>query len=231
MENLRNKNVITSVLVGFLIIFGAFYSSSKNDATNSQTLYDNKGDTKKVVLENDTTDNLSLDEIAADLYKSLKPHKLKDLKILKDTSRASQRAYGVELAKILGKYSGKDNPNPVALANSMYETKNYSDISKILDLEKIYLNEVVDLLAIRVPEDIAVTHLNLVNNIDRMGQLLDNMAKVDRDEFLAIGSAKQFALETNIEIALMREVNSYYTDRNISFGSTEKANVYTNVIQ
>ncbi|MBI5140335.1 MAG: hypothetical protein HZA94_02730 [Candidatus Vogelbacteria bacterium] len=237
MENLTNKNVIVSVLAGILIIFGAFLSSQNKaslsdiDATGGEISYSKNSDDNAQNVEAEQSDSGGETETKIELYRDPKPHALGELEIIDDTSRALGRSYGIELAKILGKYAGAKIVNPVEIINEIYETKNYSETIKLLPVKESYFSEIKDLAAIRIPKNISVTHLNLINNIDRMGQLLENMDKIESDELLGVASAKQFALETNIQIALLQEINKYYADKNISFGSTEKADVYENVIR
>ena len=232
MENLKNKNVIISVLAGILIIFGAFFSSKNSTSSQAgigaEVAYD-KSATIDDQSKGSPADANSSDELKVDVYTNTKPHSQIELATTADGSRAGSKAYGLELAKILGQYQTSNSINPVELTNSMYETQNYSKVKQLTSLQTNYKKEIVNLLAIKAPKDISATHLNLINNLDRMSQLLGNMAGIETDQLTAIASARQFVEEVNIQVLLFREINKYFTDKNISFGSTEKASVYAGI--
>ncbi|MEK7066497.1 MAG: hypothetical protein AAB965_02940 [Patescibacteria group bacterium] len=245
MENLKNKNVIISVLAGILIIFGAFFSSKSGDPskviTGTEVFYNKTspneldggavfyGDQGNTI---ESANNINpLSEAKIDPYTNTKPHSGNELIITSDGSRAGDKAYGLELAKILGKYHTVNSINPVNVTNSMYETGDYSNVKKITALKEAYSAEINNLLSIKVPKEISTTHINLLNNLDRMNQLLENMADIGKEQLVAVASARQYAEEMKIQILLFQEINKYFADKNISFGSTEKANVYATIIQ
>lgn len=156
------------------------------------------------VIDQDTIDKLS-DSLVGQIQNSSskKTFSYSDLKIIKLDNLQTIRNYNNALNNIYDRYPTKN-----ATIDVLYEIvidENTFDESALAELDPIIkqTNNIINEMAkMNVPESLALSHLGLLNELQRFSENLSNIRIYDVDPVLAVGSISKYeASVANLESA------------------------------
>ena len=184
----------------------------------------------------ETPSTLAYDEISnkATLYpEGTGRYGVKDVPSIVTSNRASLTAYGVNFTEAIAGYPFYKELSPTEVTFNIYNKKADSSngLATLKEMGSSYNSAKDSLLQMTVPTDLVDLHIRLINNFDRISQLLINMEMVDNDKLLALNSARQYVEEAKYTLAIFAELNAFYMDKNITFGKENVLKLSINVIK
>ena len=138
-------------------------------------------------------------------------------------------AYGLEIVKALAPITSIDRGNEPELMLAVIQKgttgKTKTEIAQLQLDAQAFKTAQVELMKVAVPPEAAQTHLQLVNSMGTLAQLVTNMSQADKNPVLAVASGNQYTLASTRLLKIIGSVNKIFDDRGIVFADSEKANV------
>lgn len=103
-----------------------------------------------------------------------------------DNSQAAISAYGSELGRIFKINKSAQNRNEMRLFYEIIQSGNKSRISELKDIASTYKQTAEAIRSIRVPSDYISLHLDMLNNLNEIGNSVDEMAVIFDDPMRSI---------------------------------------------
>jgi len=136
-------------------------------------------------------------------------------------------AFDTELVKEYG--------NSLALINEDYikkltETKNEDPKVYLNNITKIYYSTAELVMALDVPESLAEIHLEMANNLIKVGEAISTMNnKSQKDPLLALFSIQNYNEAAESQIQMYTAISEYFKDNGIIFESNDPGNIWNNI--
>lgn len=125
----------------------------------------------------------------AELAKSR--YTLADLKLIREETAKTGAAYKTSIKKILQTYSQNLAGNEISAMFTYLEQKDEAALKLIGDSAANHEKTVTVLAEVSVPVSASLLHLQLLNGLASLRQVIYNMSQVDREPLLAAESAEE----------------------------------------
>lgn len=149
-----------------------------------------------------------------------------NLKIITDNSKTAFEKYGRDLARALKPYSAPNLPNEALLVLESIQNNDISGLQKVTIMEELHKIVVKNLLAVSVPEEIAWRHLNILNSAAKFAFIDSLLAQAPENSDAVKSNVADYGSESKNMILALSDLNSFFTDKGITFSNTDKISVY-----
>ena len=174
-----------------------------------------------------TVNNLVAEEIKN--KKNIQYYSLKDIKTFPSENKALLKAYGNSFASVRTKYEKQYLDNPLVKKG---ETANMLDskfLQGLIRISEIYKNMSVELSKISVPDDIVITHLEILNNYMAGADGLKEMSYMSTDPVMGMIGVKRYIEVEEKDKEFLLNVSEYLSDNEIIFSSNEAGNMWNKI--
>jgi hypothetical protein len=145
-----------------------------------------------------TTDNL--DTISKKLAGSVGEKKelpdiyfIDGLKVKSNPSQKDRLAYNTQLQKLIKKYEDKNLGEELAVFGKISEDETGRELEPLRETAKGYLDFSLDFSKVEVPADIALTHLAIINGMQKTGTALSNMLYLYENPLVGLIGVSQYS--------------------------------------
>lgn len=212
--------------VGEIVDSGGTMVFSKN--TDNETTSGSSNSTNQSangVLKNNT--NATIANIST-AFKKIELSEI--LRSDADTTEAIQN-YGKGLASVLEPYSKSGLSNEALLTLGALESKDGFELINVLSMGQLHKAIAENLKTMIVPQEFAMRHLNLLNNINKLSYLDFVMADAFENPKAAVEAVVDFKSETKDFMNSVVDINDLFKEKGVVFGKDEKIKIYINNVE
>lgn len=150
---------------------------------------------------------------------------LLDINLVDSSDIAFIKEYGLKMGETLKTYS---NIDIVSVGSSTLRVIDGGDAAELENIRKIkdgHLKVVRVLKEMEVPASAGEIHLNILNSLFRISQLVFMMEQASREPLLALESAREHEYALLDAYNSLKELNNYFKERNIIFEKDEGVDI------
>lgn len=156
---------------------------------------------------------------AIDTSTQSKKHTRAEL-ILIPTTDESLRTYGNEIAGITQKNSTKSDPEMVILQEAL-QKNDPTILDKLKPIHDGYTQIIADTRVVRVPDTLAVAHVELLNAYEAILTDIIAMQMSFDDPLLALARVRNYEHDTQSLYDALKKIADVFTQNNIQYNQTE----------
>lgn len=236
MSLLPSKKVKVVAFVVLIILIGLFWYVGKENEnykqedtnliyTNEELIYNKQREQKLTkFIEEKITEQGGLIEASAEDFAATNFYNSSNIKTSPDNSPQTLKDYSLRL---------KDYLSPLATlshqeARLAIEAMEDQDFNKILTIQKraaqfAQMNQQLENMI--VPSKAIEIHLELLNGISHLKNLLNSMALALEEPLIALEAAKAYSVDALEFYNTLNKTNAFFSENNIEFSDTEKLKV------
>lgn len=140
---------------------------------------------------------------------------IEQLKIKSNPSQKDRLAYNTELQKLINKYADNKLGQELAVFGQVSEDESGKELEPLRQTVKGYLDFSLDFSKVTVPADIAITHLAVINGMQKTGVALSNMLYLYENPLVGLIGVGQYSEYNKRLIQDMEILGSYLKDNDI----------------
>lgn len=149
---------------------------------------------------------------------SPKTYTTADILVSSDNSQAAIRQYGNDLGNAFKINKPTQVKNELAIFYEIMQTKNRTKIAELKEVASVYKNLTSSLKKIKIPSGYINTHLEMLNNLNKIANSIGDMTMIFEDPLLALqglGNYKEgyigsITTMTKILLQILKEDNILY---------------------
>jgi len=156
--------------------------------------------------------------LASDFRQSGQAHQyaMDDLTTVGEINNVSVNAYIAGILLMFSKHSDIDETEPLSLLDTWFETQDESIIDTLSSLQEMYVELSEDMATVPVPDDLALFHLELVNNLSNTAASFNNIQNVSYDPIKSMLATAEYTGYRNRRTQLILALTDYYNDYSLS---------------
>lgn len=148
-------------------------------------------------------------------------YSLSNIKTIPDSDSVGAKIYGNSLAAIRQKYKNLYRQQPIVIIGNSINFEDEASLESVRRAANLYKLEAEELLKLFVPQSLAVTHLNLVNNYISSSEGLRGLADLGTDPIRAIAGIQGHTGAASAEPAILFSISEFFLVRGIVFSPSE----------
>lgn len=152
-----------------------------------------------------------------------------DINISADTSDIALKNYGNTLGNIIKKYSFETKSSVLILEDSL-ENNNPNEIKKLDPVIDGYKNILNDFLEVSAPESATQEHLDTVNALALMTDVIESMRVFYEDPIRALAGLGQYQAGSEMLLDAFQNMKTYFSQNGIKFEEKDGGYILVNII-
>lgn len=180
----------------------------------------------------------SPEEIAAEIIKNVPEentaivHAAKELSISEDSGAPALKTYGNSLASILLTYSTKLSRvgYEITIVGEAIDSRDASSLKKLPAIENLYKNMTNELLAMKIPRDVAKMHLNIINAYEIVFSATHDMELVISDPMRGLSGVSYYKVGSDAVKNNIVNISALFNLRGVAFEKGDAGSVFSKAI-
>lgn len=144
-----------------------------------------------------------------------------DLNVTDDNSKTTLKKYGNDFISITELYSQDLNQNELIVFERMLRMENKEDAMYLKKSSEIYNMAIDKLIEIKVPNNLAFVHLDIINSYNIISNALSDMSSALDDPLRGMNGFAVYVAVTDMQIDLFKEIKNYFIENKIIFNANE----------
>lgn len=146
----------------------------------------------------------------------LTTYQTSDLNLSADKSETAITAYASRVKQILAIYSTTGFGTEISLVLNVAEKGDQSSIAKLNETVRRYQLSVSELLALEVPANASLLHLNLINNLSHLAEGAALMSQIKSEPVMALSAAQMQTSRIKPTLAAIGNLNIFFSAYNLT---------------
>jgi len=157
-------------------------------------------------------------------------YEISDLNIIEDNSAMTLKKYGNDFISITQLYSRDLTQDEIVVFERMLRTENQEDVAYLKKSASAYDSVADKLKQIKIPNNLALIHLDIINNYSIISDALKNISLTLDDPIRGMNGFAFYLAALEVQRGFFKEIKDYFDKNKIIFNSYDTGYIW-NLIQ